>query len=82
MAAAAGRLNRPPAPQAVRTVGYADRVEGVQSQGPTATLPQQLAVLEAGGHHINASTARSRTPEDVATFLAPNPTQTKAKKTS
>lgn len=29
-----------------------------------------------------ASTARLRTPADVATFLAPDPTQTKVKKTS
>ncbi|MFH8342860.1 hypothetical protein [Streptomyces sp. AM6-12] len=39
-------------------------------------------LLEAHGHHINASTARLRTPADVATFLAPDSTQTKVKTTS
>jgi hypothetical protein len=39
-------------------------------------------LLERHGHHINTSTARLRTPADIATFLAPDPTQTKAKKTS
>ncbi|MEW2490441.1 hypothetical protein [Streptomyces sp. NPDC048411] len=37
-------------------------------------------LLEAHGHHITASTARFRTPADIATFLAPNPTQSKIKK--
>lgn len=39
-------------------------------------------LLEAHGQPINTSTARLRTPADVATFLAPDSTQTKVKKTS
>jgi hypothetical protein len=39
-------------------------------------------LLEAHSHHISASTARFRTPADIATFLATDPTQTKIKKTS
>lgn len=34
------------------------------------------------GHHTNTSTARFRTPADVATFLASDPTPTKVKQTS
>ncbi|MEV2236475.1 ISAzo13 family transposase, partial [Streptomyces phaeochromogenes] len=51
---------------------------------PTISRAKQEVhpLLEAHGHHINASTARFRTPADVATFLAPNPTQTKVKATS
>ncbi|MFF0106355.1 transposase family protein [Streptomyces hirsutus] len=39
-------------------------------------------LLEAHGHRINASTARFRTPADIATFLAFGPTQTQVKSTS
>jgi transposase len=39
-------------------------------------------LLEAHGHRMTASTARFRTPADIATFLAPDPTQTKIKKTN
>lgn len=39
-------------------------------------------LLEAHGHPISTSTARLRTPADVATFLAPDPAKTKVKKTS
>ena len=39
-------------------------------------------LLEAHSQPIKASTARLRTPADVATFLASNPSQTKTKKTS
>ncbi|MEU2718868.1 hypothetical protein [Streptomyces sp. NPDC007205] len=35
---------------------------------------------EARGHHVSASTARFRTPSDVATFLALNPIPSKIKK--
>jgi transposase len=51
---------------------------------PTISRAKQEVhpLLEAHGHHINASTARFRTPADVAMFLASNPTQTKVKKTS
>ncbi|WTD39932.1 transposase family protein (plasmid) [Streptomyces sp. NBC_01643] len=38
-------------------------------------------LLEAHGHHIDASTARFRTPTDLATFLASGPAQTKIKRT-
>ncbi|MBF6053820.1 hypothetical protein GO002_29435 [Streptomyces eurocidicus] len=36
-------------------------------------------LLETHGHHINASTARFRTPTDITTFLASSPTQAKIK---
>ncbi|MGW0583956.1 ISAzo13 family transposase, partial [Streptomyces sp. NPDC002920] len=51
---------------------------------PTISRAKQEVhpLLEAHGHHINASTARFRTPADVAMFLVSNPTQTKVKKTS
>lgn len=39
-------------------------------------------LLEEHGHHINTSTARLRTPVDVAAFLASDPTPTKVKMTS
>lgn len=43
---------------------------------PTISRAKQEAgpLLEAHGHHITASTARFRTPSDVATFLASKPT--------
>ncbi|MGW4565975.1 ISAzo13 family transposase [Streptomyces sp. NPDC004561] len=51
---------------------------------PTISRAKQevCPLLEAHGRYINASTARLRTPADVATFLASHPTQTKVKKTS
>ncbi|WP_327745477.1 ISAzo13 family transposase [Streptomyces europaeiscabiei] len=51
---------------------------------PTISRAKQEVhpLLEAHGHHIDASTARFRTPADIAMFLASNPTQTKVKKTS
>jgi transposase len=39
-------------------------------------------LLEAHGHRIAASTARFRTPADITTFLASDPTQGEIKKTS
>lgn len=51
---------------------------------PTISRAKQEVrpLLEAHGHHINASTARLRTPADVATFLVSDPTRSKVKKTS
>ncbi|WP_435807742.1 ISAzo13 family transposase [Streptomyces canus] len=39
-------------------------------------------LLEAHGPRVGASTARFRTPADITTFLAPDPTKAKGKKTS
>jgi transposase len=55
---------------------------GVTAMTISRAKRQVRPLLEAHGHHINASTARFRTPADIATFLASDPTQTKVKKTS
>ncbi|GGN88193.1 hypothetical protein GCM10011579_081740 [Streptomyces albiflavescens] len=50
--------------------------------GSGAKAWEVCPLLEAHGQHINTSTARLRTPSDVATFLTSDPTQTKVKETS
>ncbi|MEU9256528.1 hypothetical protein AB0D66_32605 [Streptomyces sp. NPDC048270] len=54
---------------------------GVTAMTISRAKQEVRPLLEAHGHHINPSTARLRTPADVARFLAPDPTQTKVKKT-
>jgi hypothetical protein len=64
------------------TMDLLGRLFGVTAMTISRAKQEVRPLLEAHGHHINASTARFRTPADIATFLASDPTQTKVKKTS
>jgi hypothetical protein len=55
---------------------------GVTAMTISRAKQEVRPLLETHGHHIDTSTARFRTPADIATFLAHDPTQTKVKKTS
>ncbi|MEU9191255.1 transposase family protein [Streptomyces sp. NPDC048484] len=55
---------------------------GVTAMTISRAKQEVRPLLEAHGCHIHASTARLRTPADVAAFLTSEPTQTKVKKTS
>ncbi|MEU3349929.1 transposase family protein, partial [Streptomyces sp. NPDC006700] len=46
---------------------------GVTAMTISRAKQEVRPLLEAHGHHITASTARFRTPSDVATFLASKP---------
>ncbi|MFI8643147.1 hypothetical protein ACIGQ6_45730 [Streptomyces chartreusis] len=45
---------------------------GVTAMTISRAKQEVRPLLEAHGHHINTSTARLRTPADVATFLDPD----------
>nr|WP_265805994.1 transposase family protein [Wenjunlia tyrosinilytica] len=64
------------------TMDLLGQLFGVTAMTISRAKQEVHPLLEAHGHHINTSTARLRTPADVATFLASGPTQTKAKTTS
>ncbi len=64
------------------TMDLLGQLFGVTAMTISRAKQEVHPLLEAHGHHINTSTARLRTPADVATFLAPDPNQTKVKKTS
>lgn len=64
------------------TMDLLGQLFGVTAMTISRAKQEVSPLLEAHGHHINTSTARLRTPADVTTFLASNPTQTKVKKTS
>lgn len=69
-------------PAQLATMDLLGQLFGVTAMTISRAKQEVRALLEAHGHHINTSTARLRTPADVAAFLAPDPTQTKVKKTS
>lgn len=58
------------------------RLFGVTAVTISRASQEVRPLLEARGHHIGASTARFRTPADIAVFLTPDPTQTKIKEAS
>ncbi|WP_326661722.1 ISAzo13 family transposase [Streptomyces canus] len=64
------------------TMDLLGQLFGVTAMTISRAKQEVRPLLEAHDHHINTSTARLRTPADVAAFLAPGPTQTKVKKTS
>jgi transposase len=64
------------------TMDLLGQLFGVTAMTISRAKQEVHPLLEAHGQPINASTARLRTPADVATFLASNPTQTEIKKTS
>ncbi|MEU0837241.1 ISAzo13 family transposase [Streptomyces sp. NPDC005969] len=64
------------------TMDLIGQLFGVTAMTISRAKQEVHPLLEAHGHHINTSIARLRTPADVARFLASDPTQTKAKKTS
>ncbi|WP_348541033.1 transposase family protein [Streptomyces sp. SAI-041] len=59
------------------TMDLLGQLFGVTAMTISRAKQEVRPYLEAHGHHINTSTARLRTPADVAAFLAPDPTQTK-----
>ncbi|MCT9011721.1 ISAzo13 family transposase [Streptomyces rhizosphaerihabitans] len=64
------------------TMDLLGQLFGVTAMTISRASQEVRPLLEAHGHRISASTARFRTPADVTTFLATEPTQTKIKKTS
>ncbi|MFE9687076.1 transposase family protein [Streptomyces sp. NPDC006285] len=50
---------------------------GVTAMTISRAKQEVRPLLETHGHHIDTSTARFRTPADIATFLASNPTKVK-----
>ncbi|MCZ0985009.1 transposase family protein [Streptomyces diastatochromogenes] len=54
------------------TMDLLGQLLGVTAMTISRAKQEVRPLLEAHGHHINASTARLRTPTDVATFLAPD----------
>ncbi|MGW3943651.1 helix-turn-helix domain-containing protein, partial [Streptomyces phaeochromogenes] len=64
------------------TMDLLGQLFGVTAMTISRAKQEVRPLLETHGHHVDTSTARFRTPADVATFLASNPTPTKVKKTS
>jgi transposase len=64
------------------TMNLLGQLFGVSAVTISRASQEVRPLLEAHGHHIDASTARFRTPTDLATFLASSPAQVKIKKTS
>ncbi|MFD5657301.1 ISAzo13 family transposase [Streptomyces hirsutus] len=64
------------------TMNLLGQLFGVTAMTICRASQEVRPLLEAHGHRINASTARFRTPADIATFLAFDPTQTQVKSTS
>ncbi|MDQ0605182.1 transposase [Streptomyces canus] len=64
------------------TMDLLGQLFGVTAMTISRAKQEVHPLLEAQGHPISTSTARFRTPADVATFLAPDPAKTKVKKTS
>jgi len=64
------------------TMDLLGQLFGVTAMTISRAKQEVSPLLEAHGHRINTSTARLRTPADVAAFLASDPTPTKVKKTS
>ncbi|WP_442802760.1 ISAzo13-like element transposase-related protein [Streptomyces sp. CB01373] len=64
------------------TVNLLGELFGVAAATISRANQEVRPLLEARGHHVNASTVRFCTPADVAAFLTSDPTQTKIKRTS
>ncbi|WP_329327319.1 transposase family protein [Streptomyces mirabilis] len=56
------------------TMDLLGQLFGVTAMTISRASQEVQSLLEAHGHHINTSTARFRTPSDVARFLASKPT--------
>ncbi|MFI1370223.1 transposase family protein [Streptomyces griseochromogenes] len=56
------------------TMDLLGQLFGVTAMTISRAKQEVRPLLEAHGHHITASTARFRTPSDIATFLASKPT--------
>ncbi|MBL1102047.1 ISAzo13 family transposase [Streptomyces sp. 205] len=63
------------------TMDLLGQLFGVTAMTISRASQEVRPLLEAHGHHVNASTARFRTPADIAAFLSPDLTQTKIKET-
>ncbi|WSA74226.1 ISAzo13 family transposase [Streptomyces sp. NBC_01799] len=63
------------------TMNLLGQLFGVSAVTISRASQEVRPLLEAHGHHIDASTARFRTPTDLATFLASGPAQIKIKRT-
>ncbi|AZQ75817.1 ISAzo13 family transposase [Streptomyces luteoverticillatus] len=61
------------------TMDLLGQLFGVTAMTISRANQEVRPLLETHGHHINASTARFRTPADITTFLAPHPTQSEIK---
>ncbi|MFJ7968367.1 ISAzo13 family transposase [Streptomyces sp. NPDC096324] len=64
------------------TMDLLGQLFGVTAMTISRAKQEVRPLLETHGHHVETSTARFRTPADVATFLASNPTPAKIKNTS
>ncbi|MFI8308982.1 ISAzo13 family transposase [Streptomyces sp. NPDC085927] len=64
------------------TMDLLGQLFGVTAMTISRASQEVRPLLEAHGHHINGSTARFRTPADIAVFLTPDLTQTEIKETS
>jgi transposase len=64
------------------TMDLLGQLFGVTAMTISRAKQEVHPLLEAHGHSVSTSTARLRTPADVATFLTPDPAKTKVKKTS
>lgn len=64
------------------TMDLLGQLFGVTAMTISRAKQEVPPLLEAHGHSVSTSTARLRTPADVATFLAPDTAKTKAKETS
>ncbi|MFJ8855489.1 transposase family protein [Streptomyces sp. NPDC102437] len=64
------------------TMNLLGQLFGVTAMTICRASQEVRPLLEAHGQHINASTARFRTPADVTTFFASDHNQSKIKKTS
>ncbi|MCX4406768.1 transposase family protein [Streptomyces sp. NPDC059837] len=64
------------------TMDLLGQLFGVTAMTISRARQEVRPLLEAHGHLVSASTARLRTPADVATFIAPDPAKTMVKKTS
>nr|WP_179436760.1 transposase family protein [Streptomyces sp. Ag82_O1-15] len=56
------------------TIDLLGQLFGVTAMTISRASQEVHSLLEAHGHYINTSTARFRTPSDVARFLASKPT--------
>ncbi|GAA3368385.1 hypothetical protein GCM10020367_06510 [Streptomyces sannanensis] len=56
------------------TMDLLGQLFGVTAMTISRAKQEVRPLLETHGHHITASTARFRTPSDIATFLASKPT--------
>ncbi|MFE2738890.1 ISAzo13 family transposase [Streptomyces sp. NPDC059349] len=63
------------------TMNLLGQLFGVSAVTISRASQEVRPLLEVHGHHIDASTARFRTPTDLATFLASGPAQVKIKRT-